>query len=275
MFDWLYGPRRPDASPAAGIVLRNLTLDIDTLFDLAAEIPNRILASGVLAEKIDYEDGRGVMPLEFETEVVYSLRGRPLSEDEVRALGTPDRNQLHLSVQVNRLADIGADNAWLSIRNAKVELDCPTATIVGTGILGYGQNMDDIVPDAVEYLYANGAVRVDNRALRWMAYLLPVIVGLGAWVWLALSAAVPIALHVLLLALLAFAGVNAYQQARGGIRKMHGTALSRSIRFRGESRKETQQRRVDTHQNIKVAILTAPIAILVGVLATLMTGAGR
>ncbi|WP_136054340.1 hypothetical protein [Microbacterium sp. K24] len=266
MFDWLYGPRFSKQTPTSIFTVRNLTLDIETLFDLANEIGHMVKRSGIVSDGIPPAEHEG-KTLVTGSRAQYMLRDRPVTEDDVRSMDVPDRNQLMLTV-ITEVWGEPKDASSEVIRGTTMYVDARTGQVYSSGPHdGYWSRR--IPEEIATYLYAHGTQRPDWRSLRWLAWLTPIPIAVIAWIWLALTVALPSPVHLLILAVLALASFSAVSRAALAIRAQRQNVMGRSIRFRGESRERTQQRRADARQNVKVAFITAPVAIGVGIAGTL------
>ncbi|KQQ65716.1 hypothetical protein [Microbacterium sp. Leaf320] len=269
MFDWLYGPRLP-AADLGPVSLRNVTLDIDTFFDLAEEIPEIVKSAGVFTE-MNPDLLTTQNTVRYESNAVYKLRDRVVDQDRIRGLGVPDRNQLQLEVTVS----VWEDKPEVSdkVSEVSVQVVAPQAMVFVNGQVIFGRTTGAIAREVARYVYANATHHPDWPALRWAWWLIPIPIAVAAWVWVALTVELPVPVHALILAVIALASFSSIQRAAAGIRsaQRQDNAPHHRIRFRGESRVETQQRRADTRQNVRVALVTAPIAIGIGVVGTLMS----
>ncbi|WP_336642065.1 hypothetical protein [Microbacterium sp. USHLN272] len=250
-------------------MLRNLTLDIDDLIDAAQEIPQIVQDSGVLTQMI-YAHGTEVpIPLDIETITTYELRGRQLNEDQVRALGVPDRNQLTLQVQMRRWGEDLPEMGKSVVNDISVGIQCSSATISAVGAVS-GSTMP-IMTSLADFLYKHGKQRPDWPSVKWLRRLIPIPLAIAAWIWLSTAVPLPLPAHALILVLLVAATWGAIVAAWDGIKEAPQRVTGRSFMFRGESRKETYQRRADARKDVKVFLWTAPISVAVGIVGTVVT----
>lgn len=269
MLDWLYGPRFPEYVSPHGIMLRNLTIDVDTLFDVAREIPKIVERSGILPQTYPVgQDGAGTVPIKYESNTTYTLRDRTLTEEEVRKLGVPDRNQLELTV-ITSLWKQTEEGSYVPAGEMTVRIE-PRWANIATSVADQNSTRR-VLEEVGNYLYDNGDQRPDWPGVRWLAWLIPIPIALAAWIWTAFTVPLPAPAHLLILAIIALASFSSIARASTGVQAIRQHHVRNSIRFRGESRERTYQRRADTRQNFKVGLITAPIGIAVGVVGTLLT----
>ena len=265
MPDWLHGPKFMQAG-FSSVSLRNLTLDIDTLFDLADEIPSMMRNAGLL-ESNSLEG--------FTTEVEYRVRGRLIDASKVRELGVPDRNQLEFRVVVARDQQPEGHAHWIRVFETSVTLNAPTGMLSAGGSNPTNSGSTLVLRQIADRLYENGDQVADWPAVRWVWSMIPIPVAIAAWAWVAIAVELPVSVHVLILAIIALGSVPLVQKAMASVRavRLQQDAPPHWVRFRGESRKETIQRRADTHENLKVGAITLVAGALLGVLGTLLTTA--
>lgn len=272
MLDWLYGPRLAADYWWQEATLRNLTLDVETLFDASREIPQivkRSKAARILF--VDpYPGGAEMRELAYTSTTEYWLRDRTVSEDDIQALGTWDRGQITMVVRVMATEVISPENVDREPAGVKLDLfvESSDAKVRLGGDLG--SRSEQVIRDIADYLYANASLRPHWRGAQWLAWLVPIPIALGAWLWLSLTNDVPVALHLLVFAVIVLSGSGAAARALAGRKRAWETTSGKSFRYRGESRTETRQRRADARSNVKVAfitaLITAPIALVVGLL---------
>lgn len=281
MLDWLYGPRYlMDTHQRGAATLRNLTMDVETLFDLSVEMPGIVDRSGLMMaqfmeqDELQFSDGDveriGPPALIYTSETRYQLRGRDVSEDDLRNLGTSDRGQIVMTVDIRAAemtsptegkAPISAGiSAIVSSAHAHVRFTDPSKP-----------QIEPTISDIADYLHRNSSCRPYWRGTRWLAWLAPIPVALGAWLWAALTNDWPFSLHVLIFAVLILSSSGVVARAFAARKRSRTETIGKSFRYRGESRKDTQQRRADTAANVKVFLITAPVSLIVGLIVGALT----
>lgn len=261
MLDWLYGPRFPADASAAGLAMRALTLDIDTLIEVKDEF------AGAVRRTLSFE--RDLVPgteLTYETVATYTLRNREVPEDQVRTLGVPDQNQLLLTVTVEGWAS--REHQVVPNGTATLTVYCEYALIDARG--SFDSQRSAIIAEIADFLYKHGTPRPDWARARWLRSLAPLPFALLAWLWLALTISIPLPLNLLILAVLGMSIVPIYERAKEDLRQAGVMGTTRSFRFRGESRQRTYERRASRRENLKVALYTLPIGALLGVVGTVI-----
>lgn len=272
MLDWLYGPRLPADLSWSQVTLRNLTLDVEALFDASREIPEIVKRSRALRHLFvdSYPGGPDTRPLTYTSTTEYRLRGRTVSEDDIRALGTSDRGQILMLVSVVATEDPPQNAGKPNAEKLEVLVDSSMATVRLTPDVS--PKNGQILRDIADNLYANSTPRPHWRGAKWLAWLAPIPVALGAWLWLAFTNDWPLALHILVIAVIVLSGSGAVARALATRSNERDNPTGKSFRYRGESRKETQQRRADSRTNVKVAVITAVVTAPIGLILGLLTG---
>lgn len=268
MLDWLYGPRFPEYASPHGIMVRNLTIDVDDLFDVAREIPHFVERSGILTQ-FPVDQIGDIPAVKYESTVQYTLRDRDVTEDEIRKLGVPDRNDVVLTV-VTQLWRQPREGYVVPLGEMTVRVE-PRWANIGAGGVADQNSARRVLEEVGNKLYANGTQRPDWPGVRWLAWLAPIPIALAAWIWTAFTVPLPAPIHLLILAVLALASFSSIARASAGVQAIRQHHVRNTIRFRGESRERTYQRRADTRQNLKVGTITAIIGFAVGVIGTLLT----
>lgn len=152
MFDWLYGPRFVTRG-TAHLLTRNLTLNIENIFELADEIPRIVAASDLYRDDINWPELRdGVYSTRINAG--FRLRNRELSEQDVQSLGIPERNQLTLAVEV--VAWVPSDAPIVPEYVTRVGVDVRTASIL----------VDDHQRGRSELISSNAASRTSLTSIR-------------------------------------------------------------------------------------------------------------
>lgn len=250
MLSWLYGPRSQPMVMFPGTnnrTTRNLLLDVETLIDLRDEI------QGVLASQVNMDPTRPVR-VEFQT-----LRGTVAPED-LAGLHVADKKQLQANYtywdqvspdgsQREQHIYIHSDNAGLNFTDER-----------------HAEQISRVV---VDFLYRHGTQEINWARVRRASPLAFPAIALIAYVWLALTTSLPVAAHILILALVGSAIVASVMLMRF-IRER--SVLYYRYRYRGESRAQTEARRADERKNIKVAVITAVLTIIGGIVLAAALG---
>ncbi len=267
MIDWLYGPRFPAYAQYWTMMLRNLTMDIETLVDASREIPRIVERSGAMSFQIGTTIQR---ELQYRAKTIYRIRERVVAEDELSDLGVFDRNQLVMDVEISATEPVEWNpEGSPATATLTVSIDSPNAQIRLDGFVSPDENR--IFHEIGDYLYANATLRPDWRSAQWVAWLAPIPVALGAWAWLAFTGGWPPALHLLIFAVIALAASGSISRAIAERKKSREKTVGRSFQYRGESRQATRQRRADSHSNIKVFLITAPVSLFIGLIVGWLT----
>lgn len=264
--DWLYGQKFPSGNVSTSMMLRNLLLDVDTLFDLEQEVVRIIRDSGILVEASPVAQAEPTM-VKYNSVAQYRLRGEVIPRDRVLELGVPDRNQLELTVQISMTPTVPHTHPFASTE-AGVSVASQYAT-VALAAPSYSEATQRIMLEIGRYLYRNATQIPDWRAARALFWLSPIPIAVAAWIWLMFTVELALPFHVLIFAVLVLASFSSVTRVATEISTARQGIVGRSFQYRGESRKETHRRRADAKQNLKAVLYSAPISIAIGVIGTL------
>lgn len=245
MLDWLYEPRLRESMVAMNGMrsLRNLTLDVETLADLADEIKSHV--------NLYY----GADPL-YPINVTYAIRRGELSREQAEQLHATDKRQLVTTYEWETLPDQHGQQQKFSL--VLISEDARIATGV--------DRPEQLIAHVADFLYRVGEQKPNWLGIRWMLALIPALLILAAYIWFAATAPTVGAIAFGATVVLA-AWVGTIIWAR---RLFLARPRRTTISYRGESRAQTNQRRADERKNLKVALITAPISIVAGVLIALI-----
>ncbi|MHC9044020.1 hypothetical protein ACYX8G_05520 [Microbacterium saperdae] len=267
MLDWLYGSRIASNRTYGSLTLRNLVLDIETLFDAADHAEVLLTSSGVVTTGIVPDsEMRG---LDVTTTTTYTIGGiRQVSEAEIREFGVPDRNKVLLKV-TSRAHPVYAEADSTVLREVSIRISPERGVVeVDSPVEGF---TDRLLDSMANYLYENGTPRPDYVRVKALSWLLPLPIAVAAWVWLTVSTPVSAPTHLLIFSVLILLALSVGSHVSAKLRRERRISSGRSIRFRGESRERTQQRRADARQNLKVGLTTGVVGAMIGVIGTLLT----
>ncbi len=239
-WDWLFGPTTeylPSSGPNGPVRVRSVTLDMDTVVEIAALL----------------KEWSGADP-------IYTLvRGgvygdREVTESELSSLPAEDR--VRLVVRVSRSDIQPALNGLVTFHNNPMV------------------NVDSV--EARDKIVAKLLHNPARANWRLVARLLPLALPLaliGFWVWFEALQAMPLPAHAL--GWLALLGLFV-TAIRSVYKRRNDTILGPGHRIRMESRAQTIARRADEKKNLKVAfitaIITAPVTVAATLFVTLLTG---
>lgn len=247
--DWLYGPKieLQDAHFTDVLYTRSLTLDMDTVIELA-----ETLDRNVPGEKAAYFEVTRPPTTPGPNWVV-----RGVERGELRALSALDRTRLTLR------KNIVEEDVSLSLGDVMVNFSQNEPTVYAPA------RFHPVREQLVEILLANGAPRVQWRRVALRAPYLPVVILAALFVWLELTTTLPAPVHALGWVALVTLAVHAETRVQAAAR----LAIRRpGHRIRMESRADTAARRADERKNLKVALITAPVTLVVGAAVAVLSG---
>ncbi|WP_114587727.1 hypothetical protein [Microbacterium arborescens] len=248
--NWLHGPREFENTALSGSSLRAMLLDVEVLRDIARET--------VEAATETWRRLYGHPPV---VSVAYRVDNRSIPESEVAALSVWDKDRLRFEVLVRDGED--------PTRHLEVYIDAPNAfvSVIGPHEGDLAQLKQSVRFAVVRRLEAEGKLIVSWRVL-WarIPWALPLaVLFLGIWFWASENIPLP---GVLLFAV-GWAATIRWAWKRSAAR--FAAAATRAFRYRAVAKAETDRTRAATAANIRVALITAPIAVavtLVGAMAT-------
>ena len=233
--NWLYDLEIKRDNPGLVpeiVVVRSLAVDLDTVCDVAERISIRFSSVPTKFLLQDYA-AEAPQPVEVPVDKLAHLSGR-------------DLGRLYIE---NHSGDQGGMRVELrkGVR--------PIITMV--------PNEPDFMDGVARILLDSGKPRVRwSRFIKFLA-LLPFLTLLALWVWVLATTPVAVPLSVFIWALLVCALALRIFLVRSP--KLKFELSYPGHRIRSETRQDTRKRRTDTHANIKVAFITAPISLIVGV----------
>ncbi|RDV44587.1 hypothetical protein DOE76_12600 [Leifsonia sp. ku-ls] len=235
------------------LYMRALVLDVEALPELASLFEEHLETYGFTAPD-------GGWKREYFTRQLIGGMLRTVPEDELADQSASVKSELSLFIRVDGGGGVSASFDSSARPSISVSLPRPNMT----------DAIIKIQEAAAEHLYASGTPRVQwSRLASWLP-MVPWAALAASAVWLQASAPPTVAgsLFVWLTTAFAFGGAVALSLHLKRVRRDRWAGH----RIRLESRKETYARRADTHKNIKVALITAPITLVGGILLAAALG---
>lgn len=241
LWNWLFGPPTYELEPGevrTALGMRSLVLDLETVVEASA-----IASRGISARTI------------YMLTDVAPFEERLIGEADLAGLSPADRKRLVVSFR-DGFADATGEISFG---------DDPTVRISPSP----GTTQGGVQNEVARKLLENGRPQVHWKRLRRTLVFLPVLAFLAVWVWLERVQAMPLPGHVfgwLVVALAFTLSVAAYARLNRNRPRVP------PHRIRMESRADTAARRADMHKDVKVAAITAPVAIAVALIIAILTG---
>lgn len=251
--NWLYGPKEREDTALSGSYLRSMLLDVEVFRDIARET--------IDAATETWRRLYGEVP---SVVVTYQVDDRTFRESEISDLSVWDKDRLRFSIQVYgpapspRCLDVHVDaqQAFVAVAGSYDEDLAPLARSVRTAM--------------IKRLQAEGKVFVRWPLVRArLPWLLP-IVALVFWAWFWLTEDVP--LPGILLFGVAWVALAGWAWAASAKGYLQGSSAPKGFRFRAVAKAETDRARANTAANVRVAFITAPIAVVVTLVGAIATG---
>lgn len=240
--NWLFGQRLSRNNQWLNpeiLVIRSVTTDLDTVREVAKRIDERFSSSKA---SFWVQDPNAV-----------SYQRREVPADQLQSISAADRGRLYIETSSSELG------------NMRVELRQKSRPVI---------TMVPNEPDFMD-LIANILLDSGRPLVRWARLVrytlaLPFLSLLAAWIWLSVTEFVSLPAQLFGWLIVAFALAGTIAMMRRPFIKLELSYPGH--RIRNETRIETYARRADTHKNIKVALITAPITIVATLLVGLITG---
>jgi hypothetical protein len=251
----IFGRGYREIPASVGLNLRGLTLDIEDLFDALDAMVDRWDPSGHIRK-----EGASVRDVHSS-----AIRGT-VTEEQARSFGVYDRSHLTLGRALN-LPGGTERMVTISCLDAAVRV---SVSGMGSDVVPLSDQTNSDQKFIAEYLLKSGTSRPTWGRLRFLLPLIAVPFIVVGYIGVLMTSALNGFAQLLLLALvvLSLMGVVAWSRK---LATAHAHLRS-TILVRGQSRRETYADRANRNANFKVAIITAPVTIVVTLVGAWLTG---